>query len=183
MSLKYRSDIDGIRCLAILPVVIFHAFPHLIPGGFIGVDVFFVISGYLISSIIYQESRNGTFSYYNFYYRRIKRIFPALLTVLFFCMVMSYIYMLPSELKTISKHIIAGVFFSQNINLFFESGYFDTSTELKPLMHLWSLGVEEQFYIFFPIIVLFLAKKKARIIYSNLMYNVAITYILHKAYI
>ncbi|MGT3925366.1 acyltransferase family protein [Escherichia coli] len=160
MSLKYRSDIDGIRCLAILPVVIFHAFPHLIPGGFIGVDVFFVISGYLISSIIYQESRNGTFSYYNFYYRRIKRIFPALLTVLFFCMVMSYIYMLPSELKTISKHIIAGVFFSQNINLFFESGYFDTSTELKPLMHLWSLGVEEQFYIFFPIIVLFLAKKR-----------------------
>lgn len=160
MSLKYRADIDGIRCLAILPVVIFHAFPHLIPGGFIGVDIFFVISGYLISSIIYQESHQGTFSYSNFYYRRIKRIFPALLAVLLFCMVMSYIYMLPSELKTISRHIIAGVFFSQNINLFFESGYFDASTELKPLMHLWSLGVEEQFYIIFPIIVLFLAKER-----------------------
>lgn len=160
MSLKYRADIDGIRCLAILPVVIFHAFPHLIPGGFIGVDIFFVISGYLISSIIYQESHQGTFSYSNFYYRRIKRIFPALLTVLLFCIVMSYIYMLPSELKTISRHIMAGIFFSQNINLFFESGYFDASTELKPLMHLWSLGVEEQFYIIFPIIVLFLAKER-----------------------
>lgn len=151
MSIKYRPDIDGLRALAIIPVVIFHSFPHLLPGGFVGVDIFFVISGYLISSIIFKEVSNNSFSFKNFYSRRIRRIFPSLLFVLICTLVAAWYIFLPDDFAITAKHIIFGIFFSQNINLYFESGYFDTATELKPLMHLWSLGVEEQFYIFFSI--------------------------------
>ncbi|MCH9297008.1 acyltransferase family protein [Pantoea allii] len=159
MKIDYRPDIDGLRALAIIPVVIFHAFPDLIPGGFIGVDIFFVISGYLISSIIYSEVENGKFSFLNFYSRRIRRIFPSLIVMMVIIGIAAWFLFLSDDFRLVAKHIIWGILFSQNINLYFESGYFDTATELKPLMHLWSLGVEEQFYIFFPFIILFARRK------------------------
>ena len=152
----YRPDIDGLRAFAILAVVIFHAFPTLLTGGFVGVDVFFVISGYLISSIIFKNLESGTFSFYDFYRRRVRRIFPALLLVLATTFAFGWIILLATEFQQLNKHIAAGLGFVQNIILFQESGYFDVSSELKPLTHLWSLGVEEQFYLVFPIISLFI---------------------------
>lgn len=150
----YRPDIDGLRAFAILAVVIFHAFPTLLSGGFVGVDVFFVISGYLISSIIFKNLQSDTFSFYDFYIRRIRRIFPALLLVLAATFLFGWITLLATEFQQLNKHIAAGLGFIQNIILFQESGYFDVNSELKPLTHLWSLGVEEQFYLAFPIIAL-----------------------------
>jgi peptidoglycan/LPS O-acetylase OafA/YrhL len=161
--MKYRADIDGLRAVAILGVVFYHAFPSLLVGGFIGVDIFFVISGYLISSIIYAGVFNNTFSFSEFYSRRIKRIFPSLITVLVSCYIFC-LFFLPHELKFLSKHIVAGLGFIQNIVLYTESGYFDTSSELKPLLHLWSLGVEEQFYFIFPIIIIAAWKLKLKIL-------------------
>jgi hypothetical protein len=159
MHLKYRPDIDGLRALAVLGVVIYHAFPRALPGGFIGVDIFFVISGYLISGILYKGQREGNFSYKQFYARRIKRLFPALVTMLLLCLVYGWLVLLPDELKQLGKHVASGSVFIQNFVFWKESGYFDKAAELKPLLHLWSLGVEEQFYIFFPLLLILLWKK------------------------
>ncbi|MEI1279672.1 acyltransferase family protein [Leptospira venezuelensis] len=149
---KYRPDIDGLRALAVLSVVIFHAFPSLITGGFVGVDVFFVISGYLISSILFKNLEKGTFSFFDFYARRIRRIFPALLVVLFFCLFAGYFILLGEEYKQLGKHTFAGSLFFSNLALLNEfADYFNPAAELKPLLHLWSLGIEEQFYIFWPL--------------------------------
>lgn len=150
---SYRPDIDGLRAFAIISVVLFHAFPESIRGGFVGVDVFFVISGYLISSIIFKSYEAGSFSYVDFYIRRIKRIFPALSVVLMSCMLVGWLVLLPDEYAQLGKHVLSGVGFVSNLVLWRESGYFDTSAELKPLLHLWSLGVEEQYYIVWPILV------------------------------
>lgn len=150
---KYRADIDGLRALAILLVVIYHAFPKLLPGGFIGVDVFFVISGYLISTIIYEHLEKGDFSFSNFYLRRIKRIFPALLAVLITCFAIGWFTLLADEYKQLGKHIAGGAGFISNLMLWSESGYFDSASHTKPLLHLWSLGVEEQFYFIWPVII------------------------------
>lgn len=157
---KYRSDIDGLRALAVLAVVAFHAFPNSVKGGFIGVDIFFVISGYLISTIIFENLDKGTFSFSEFYARRIKRIFPALLLVLAACFVFGWLALLADELKQLGKHIAAGVGFVSNIVLWSEIGYFDNSAETKPLLHLWSLGVEEQFYLAWPLLLWFAWKQK-----------------------
>ncbi|WP_178111740.1 acyltransferase family protein [Pseudomonas sp. SJZ131] len=151
--LKYRPDIDGLRAIAIIAVVIFHAFPSMLSGGFAGVDVFFVISGFLISSIIFRSLHLGTFSFVDFYSRRAKRIFPALVVVLLSTYVFGWFALLPDEFKQLGKHVAAGTLFFQNFNLLGESGYFDTSSELKPLMHLWSLAIEEQFYLIYPLII------------------------------
>ncbi|MEG2115846.1 MAG: acyltransferase family protein, partial [Hafnia sp.] len=156
LHLNYRPDIDGMRALAILAVVIYHAFPQSVTGGFVGVDVFFVISGYLISSIIMKGVADGSFSFYDFYMRRVRRIFPALMLVLAATFAAGWAVMMGDEFKSLSKHIIAGIAFVQNIMMYTESGYFDASAETKPLMHLWSLGVEEQFYLVFPIILILL---------------------------
>jgi peptidoglycan/LPS O-acetylase OafA/YrhL len=145
--IKYRPDIDGLRAIAVISVVIFHAFPKLIPGGFIGVDIFFVISGYLISTTILDNLENNSFSYIDFYRRRIRRIFPALIVVLIACFVVGWFVLLTDEFKQLGKHIFAGSIFLSNFALYSESGYFDTASEAKPLLHLWSLSVEEQFYI------------------------------------
>ncbi|MCE9587152.1 MAG: acyltransferase, partial [Verrucomicrobia bacterium] len=158
--LKYRSDIDGLRAVAVLGVVIYHAFPWVIPGGFIGVDIFFVISGYLISGILYKGHNAGNFSFKEFYARRIRRLFPALITVLVITMAYGWVILLPDEFEQLGKHVAAGTLFIQNIVFWQESGYFDTSASLKPLLHLWSLAVEEQFYIFFPPILLLIWKRK-----------------------
>lgn len=158
--LEYRPDIDGMRALAILAVVIYHAFPKLLTGGFIGVDIFFVISGYLISGIIFKSVATNTFSFYDFYNRRVRRIFPALLLVLSATFIAGWFILMGDDYKRLSIHTIAGIVFIQNINLYSESGYFDVGTETKPLMHLWSLGVEEQFYLLFPIAIIALWRFK-----------------------
>ncbi|WP_421299859.1 acyltransferase family protein [Aeromonas veronii] len=150
---KYRPDIDGLRAVAVGLVVIFHAFPELLKGGFVGVDVFFIISGYLISTILYSNLKNNTFSFFDFYSRRIIRIFPSLITVLVFCFVMGYVSLFPDEMSTLGKHMYSGAAFISNIVLWSESGYFDTAAHTKPLLHLWSLGVEEQFYILWPLVL------------------------------
>lgn len=150
----YRADIDGLRAVAILSVVIFHAFPSRLPGGFIGVDIFFVISGFLISSIIFRGMHRGDFSFTEFYAHRIKRIYPALVVVLAVCYVFGWFVLLPNEFKQLGKHIAAGAGFMQNFILLREVGYFDTAAELKPLLHLWSLAIEEQFYLIFPVLIL-----------------------------
>ncbi|MFS2026065.1 acyltransferase family protein [Massilia sp. CT11-137] len=152
---KYRRDIDGLRAVAVLSVVAFHAFPEWIKGGFIGVDVFFVISGYLISTIIYENLDRGTFSFTEFYLRRVKRIFPALLLVLVFCYAFGWFSLLGDEYMQLGKHIAGGAGFVSNLVLWSESGYFDNAADTKPLLHLWSLGVEEQFYIVWPLLLWF----------------------------
>jgi peptidoglycan/LPS O-acetylase OafA/YrhL len=150
---NYRADIDGLRALAILPVVGFHAAPGWFPGGFIGVDVFFVISGFLISRIIFESLDRSDFSFVEFYARRIRRIFPALLVVLAACFILGRRVLLGSELEMLGRHIAAGAGFVQNFVLWNEAGYFDVASELKPMLHLWSLAVEEQFYLAFPLLM------------------------------
>lgn len=155
---KYRPDIDGLRAVAVLSVVAFHAFPSLVSGGFIGVDVFFVISGFLISTIIFGSLDKEAFSFAEFYSRRIKRIFPALTIVLFASFVLGWFVLLPDEYKQLGKHTAGGASFIANLMLWRESGYFDNSAETKPLLHLWSLGIEEQFYLLWPIVLCFARK-------------------------
>ncbi len=150
---KYRPDIDGLRAIAILPVVLFHAFPSLLPGGFVGVDVFFVISGFLISSIIFRELELKKFSFLEFYSRRVRRLFPALSAVLGAVLLFGWFALDGDEYQMLGKHAAAGAGFVQNFVLWQEVGYFDVSSEIKPLLHLWSLAIEEQFYLFFPLIV------------------------------
>jgi peptidoglycan/LPS O-acetylase OafA/YrhL len=147
---QYRSDIDGLRAFAVLSVVLFHAFPELITGGFIGVDVFFVISGFLISTIIFEKLEQGSFSFIDFYARRVRRIFPALILVLVTSFILGWCILFVSEYKQLGKHIAGGAGFIANLILWSESGYFDNLADTKPLLHLWSLGIEEQFYIVWP---------------------------------
>ena len=153
-SSTYRSEIDGLRALAVLSVVAFHAFPTWFPGGFIGVDVFFVISGYLISRHIFDELEKDQFSVKKFWLRRIRRLFPALVLVLISSILFGFFGLLPSELKQLSKHVFSSVLFFQNFSLVGEAGYFDNSSYSKPLLHLWSLSLEEQFYFFWPIVLI-----------------------------
>jgi peptidoglycan/LPS O-acetylase OafA/YrhL len=148
---SYRPDIDGLRAVSVLSAVAFHAFPDWVKGGFIGVDVFFVISGYLISTIIFENLAKGTFSFATFYSRRVKRIFPSLLLVLATSLLLGWFVLLADEYKQLGKHVAGGASFISNLVLWRESGYFDTAAETKPLLHLWSLGVEEQFYIIYPL--------------------------------
>ncbi len=149
----YRSEIDGLRAFAVLSVIAFHAFPNLFEGGFVGVDIFFVISGFLITSHIFESLDREQFSLINFFQRRIRRIFPALIVVLIATLVFGWVSLLGEELSQLGKHIASGAFFIINFILVNESGYFDTIAETKPLLHLWSLAVEEQFYIIWPLIL------------------------------
>lgn len=150
----YRPDIDGLRCVAVLSVLAFHAAPGWLRGGFVGVDIFFVISGYLISTIIFGNLEAGSFSLRTFYARRILRIFPALALVLATTLVLGWFVLLPEELARLGRHIRSGAFFVSNVQLWREAGYFDALSDTKPLLHLWSLGVEEQFYIVWPLLLM-----------------------------
>lgn len=157
-SLTYRSDIDGLRALAIVSVVLFHVFPAALPGGFIGVDIFFVISGYLITSILLIEAQKHSFSIRNFYARRVRRIFPALALVLLVSLAFAWVMLTPQEYQRLGKHVAGGVGFISNFMFMREVGYFDPAADTKPLLHLWSLGIEEQFYIFWPLLLWLLVK-------------------------
>ncbi|MGZ8162846.1 MAG: acyltransferase family protein [Methylobacter sp.] len=157
---QYRPDIDGLRAVAILSVVGFHAAPGMVAGGFIGVDIFFVISGFLISTIIFSSLGRDRFSLVEFYVRRIRRIFPALILVLTACLAFGWYALLADEYRQLGKHTAAGAGFIQNFILYGESGYFDNSAATKPLLHLWSLAIEEQFYIFWPLLLTFVWKRQ-----------------------
>ena len=152
--MKYRAEIDGLRALAVLPVILFHAGFEWFSGGFVGVDVFFVISGYLITTIIISEMAEGKFSIVNFYERRARRILPALFFVMAICVPFAGLWFAPTDLKDFGQSLVAVSTFSSNILFWSESGYFDTAAELKPLLHTWSLAVEEQYYILFPIFLM-----------------------------
>lgn len=151
--LTYRADIDGLRAIAVLIVVGFHAFPEWLKGGYIGVDVFFVISGFLISTVIFENLKNNSFSLSDFYTRRIKRIFPALFLILVTLLVLGWFFFIPEDYEKLGKHVFAGAAFVSNFVSLSEFGYFDEAAEFKPLLHLWSLGIEEQFYIVWPIVL------------------------------
>jgi peptidoglycan/LPS O-acetylase OafA/YrhL len=153
-ALRYRPDIDGLRAIAVMLVVNFHAFPEAMPGGFIGVDIFFVISGFLITGIIARELEQKSFSLLGFYNRRIRRIFPALIVVLCATLVLGWLWTLPSAYTQLSSDVFASAAFLSNIALLLQSGYFDVESARKPLLHLWSLGIEEQFYLLWPLILM-----------------------------
>lgn len=148
---QYRPDIDGLRAIAVLAVVAHHAMPDAFRAGFVGVDIFFVISGYLITSIILTQLRDGRFSFGDFYARRVRRIFPALILVLLATFAMGWWWMTPLDLKTLGKHLLAASLFLSNVVFWREAGYFDDASSVKPLLHLWSLAIEEQFYIAWPL--------------------------------
>lgn len=153
--MKYRSEIDGLRALAVIPVILFHAGFNAFSGGFVGVDVFFVISGYLITTILLNDLEAGKFSIVHFYERRARRILPALFLVMFACLPFAWFWLLPQDMKSFSQSLVAVSVFASNILFWRTSGYFDTATELKPLIHTWSLSVEEQYYVLFPLFLFF----------------------------
>lgn len=159
--LTYRPDIDGLRAFAVMSVVVFHAFPSWLPGGFVGVDVFFVISGFLISSIMFKALHAQQFSFLDFYARRVNRIFPALIVVLVTTFGFAWATLFNDELDQLGTHLLRATAFLSNFILWHESGYFDNAAETKPLLHLWSLAIEEQFYIVWPLMVWGLWRWKA----------------------
>lgn len=175
---NYQPGIDGLRAIAVLSVVIFHAFSNLLPGGFIGVDIFFVISGYLISTIITNDLIKGNFSFVSFYKRRIVRIFPALIIVLISSYLVGWFYLYPEEFKALAKQIEGAVTFTNNYKFLKESGYFDIASELKPLLHLWSLSIEEQFYIFWPFLLFIVYKNKFNLFVFSFLIGI-IAFSLH----
>jgi peptidoglycan/LPS O-acetylase OafA/YrhL len=182
--MDYRREIDGLRALAVLPVILFHAGFQTFSGGFVGVDVFFVISGYLITTIIIQELDKGTFSLVDFYERRARRILPALFLVMLVCIPFAWFWLLPSEMKQFSKSLVAVSIFASNVFFKRESGYFDTSVELKPLLHTWSLAVEEQYYVLFPLfmMVLWHIGKRRVLIILGLLFVTSLALAQYKLY-
>jgi peptidoglycan/LPS O-acetylase OafA/YrhL len=162
--MDYRREIDGLRAIAVLPVIFFHAGFDLFKGGFVGIDVFFVISGYLITTIILSELDQGKFSIVNFYERRARRILPALFFVMLICLPFAWAWLLPSDIKQFSQSLIAICMFASNILFWRNTDYFDAEADIKPLLHTWSLAVEEQFYILLPIFLLLFWKLGKRLI-------------------
>lgn len=154
MTNAYRPDIDGLRAVAVLLVVAYHAFPSAVPAGFLGVDVFFVISGFLITRIIAGEMEAGRFTLGEFYARRVRRIFPALLLVLGAALAMGWLVLASVEYETLGRHVVGGAGFLSNFVLWSETGYFGPEAESTPLLHLWSLAVEEQFYLVWPLVLM-----------------------------
>ena len=165
-SLTYRPEIDGLRALAVVPVVLFHSGISWFSGGYVGVDIFFVISGYLITRILVNDIQKGTFSIARFYERRIRRIFPALLFVLLVSSLVAYYVFFPGELRRFKDSVQATLLFYSNYFFMFDVGYFADSAESKPLLHTWSLAVEEQFYVVFPIILYLLYRYLKKYLFS-----------------
>jgi len=177
-KLKYRREIDGLRAVAVIPVILFHLEIPFFQGGYIGVDIFFVISGYLITSIIFQELIESRFSIISFYERRIRRIIPVFSVVILTTIPFSWVFMLPEEFKDYLLSILSSTFFFSNILFWNQSDYFDRSAEFKPLLHTWSLSIEEQFYILFPAFLIFLFKFYKRRVLHVLSFFALISFIL-----
>jgi peptidoglycan/LPS O-acetylase OafA/YrhL len=179
----YRRDIDGLRAFAVLPVVGFHflILPTTLTGGFVGVDIFFVISGYLITHTIFNDINRGTYSIVDFYNRRIRRIFPALFTIFFFCVIVTFFWSLPSEATQVGHGILSSIFFVSNYLFYSQTGYFDRNSETNPLLHTWSLSVEEQFYVVFPAVI-YLLRKSSNEAQVRLLYAVALASFLSAAW-
>ena len=165
MIIKYRAEIDGLRALAVIPVIFFHAGFSIFSGGFVGVDVFFVISGYLITTIIIRELNSNIFSIKGFYERRARRILPALIFVILISSIVAFIFLTRSELANYFKSVIATLLFFSNIYFYKTTPYFQSESDIEPLLHTWSLSIEEQFYIIFPIILLLFYKFFKRYIF------------------
>lgn len=176
--MDYRREIDGLRALAVLPVILFHAGFETFSGGFVGVDVFFVISGYLITTIILTKLEQGKFSILDFYERRTRRILPALFLVMLVCIPLAWFWLLPSYMKEFSQSLVAVSIFASNILFWRETGYFETAAELKPLLHTWSLAVEEQFYVLFPLFLMLFWKLGKRWILFTLVLVFLISLVL-----
>ena len=167
--MKYRKEIDGLRAIAVVPVILFHAGFSEFSGGFVGVDVFFVISGYLITTIILSEKENGTFSLVNFYERRARRIIPALFLVLLISTLLSWLWLSPWHMKDFSQSLVAVSLFSSNILFWKKTGYWGVDNELKPLLHTWSLAVEEQYYVLFPLFLMIMWRFRKRWMLSSFL--------------
>jgi peptidoglycan/LPS O-acetylase OafA/YrhL len=148
-----RTDIDGLRAVAVLAVIAFHAFPSLMPGGFIGVDIFFVISGFLITTLIIKGQEQSNFNFRAFYASRVRRLFPSLILVLLACQIFGWFGLLSDEYKALGEHVAASAVFIPNLVFWSESGYFDYAAAAKPLLHLWSLGIEAQFNLLWPAMI------------------------------
>ncbi len=181
-KIKYRSDIDGLRAIAVLLVMADHFHTHF-AGGYVGVDVFFVISGYLISAAILKEMGEGTFSIANFYERRVRRIFPALIVMFFAVSAMAYYYLFPIEIMDYARSMIAAILSVSNFWFWHQAGYFDAPSASKPLLHTWSLGVEEQFYIFFPIFLVLVRKFLRHYLKAAVILVACISFVLAYVYV
>jgi peptidoglycan/LPS O-acetylase OafA/YrhL len=181
-ELAYRPDIDGLRAVAVIAVLVFHALPERLPGGFAGVDIFFVLSGYLISTIILRDLEQGKFSLLFFYSRRVRRIFPSLSLVLATSLVAGWSLLLPGEWQVLTAQVLAGAGFLSNVLMAREAGYFDAAAHTKPLLHLWSLAIEEQFYIFWPLTLLLLWKRVSKIL-PVILLIVLVSFILDVAFL
>lgn len=177
--MKYRKEIDGLRAIAVLPVIFYHSSIPFFKSGFIGVDIFFVISGFLITSIIHNEMEFNTFSIASFYERRVRRLLPALFLVIAVTFPLSFYFLAPQYYKNFSQSVVATQFFSSNILFWLTGNYFDQSSELKPLLHTWSLAVEEQYYLFYPILLIFLYKYSKNIILLVLFFIFSFSLILN----
>jgi peptidoglycan/LPS O-acetylase OafA/YrhL len=180
---NYRRDIDGLRAISVLIVLAFHAFPEWVPGGFIGVDVFFVISGFLITGIILNDIDADRFTILRFYHRRVRRIFPALLVVLFMALIAGWALLSNHEYEQLGWHVLSSGLFFQNFALFFEAGYFDIAADYKPLLHLWSLSVEEQFYLLYPLCIFLIARTRLLIPVVGLITVLSFSACMYQTYI
>ncbi|MBX9721393.1 MAG: acyltransferase [Candidatus Obscuribacterales bacterium] len=167
--MNHRDEIDGLRAIAVIPVILFHAGFQVFGGGFVGVDVFFVISGYLITSIIISEMHKGAFTLVGFYERRIRRILPALMLVVFTCIPITLFCLLPQDVTQFAQSLVSVSLFASNILFYLKSGYFDSGAELKPLLHTWSLAVEEQYYLLYPMFLLLIWQCGKRLIVRILL--------------
>ena len=172
----YRAEIDGLRAFAVLSVVLYHAFPARLTGGFTGVDVFFVISGYLITAHIFTSLDEGKFSFLDFFQRRIRRIFPALILVMVSSLIFGWFALISEEFQQLGQHVASGAAFIVNFILVGESGYFDTAADTKPMLHLWSLAVEEQFYLIWPVVLWLAWRRHFSLIWITVMIAVASFY-------
>ena len=174
--MKYRAEIDGLRALAVIPVVLFHTGVEIFSGGFVGVDVFFVISGYLITTLLIEDIENKKFSIINFYERRARRILPAFFFMVFSCLIIGWFILTPYFYRDLLQTSFAISIFSSNVLLYIKSGYFDSFSQLKPFLHTWSLAVEEQYYILFPILLIMFWKlgKNATLFFLSVLFIISL---------
>ncbi len=177
-SAGFRHDITGLRAIAVLAVVVFHINPTILPGGFVGVDIFFVISGFLITGIIWRDLAAGEFSLSSFYARRINRLYPALLTMVLVCAMLTYLVSLPEETIDFGKSLLATLFYVSNLFFYTQSDYFASDLELSPLLHTWSLSVEEQVYLLLPVCLLLIYRSNARLVIPFLLALTVVSFVI-----